>query len=721
MVKNLLCLSLLVLILMACQEQADISGPGIPATAGVAAPDFDKPMLPATKAPWERVVDKADQFGDFKSSQPGIYGITAPPSVGVRPVAEYEPANRLLITYSSSSLPWGIKDNLAMVAFYGSQVAQVTVIHASAGLKADFTNLVTQAGGDPSSLNFVQWDNDSVWIRDYGPVSIFSNDGKVAFADFRYYHQRVYDDAIPYLSAQKWNVTDYRVPLDFEGGSFMSDTQGNCFSTHGLLWNNGTSESNVKKYMKEYLGCQNMYLLKPLANEGTTHVDMQSKIVDDNTIVIGEYKNADDPQNYKITNDNADYVKALGYNVVRMPMPTNQDGNFRTYINSLFVNQLNMVPVYSMQKDLEAQAMQVWQQVMPQWQHIPFNSDDVITWSGAIHCITMTIGDATMAPIENPGYACNGDWSCYPAGGSVEPPQGCGDIDYTGCCNGDTLQWCEQGVLKTINCGQNPKCGWDGAKGFYNCATNGQADPSGQYPLQCGGGATCQPDCAGKKCGNDGCGGLCGMCAPGQSCVNYQCAAPATECDGITYQGCCDGQTLKWCEQGQLKTGSCTDKPQCGWDADQSYYNCGTSGNEDPTGENPISCDAEPVVPECIPECGDFDCGSDGCGGSCGTCPDTHYCHQGYCELLPDVCPDGSVWNGHECVWPEEPSDRFEKEAPEPQVTVDVGSDSSCSMSTTGGPAGGSALLLLCLAVLLGLRRTQRGQVRGRASMMLTC
>ncbi len=33
----------------------------------------------------------------------------------------------------------------------------------------------------------------------------------------------------------------------------------------------------------------------------------------------------------------------------------------------------------------------------------------------------------------------------------------------------------------------------------------------------------CAPDCAGKNCGDDGCGGQCGFCAMGMSCLNGQC------------------------------------------------------------------------------------------------------------------------------------------------------------------------------------------------------
>ena len=39
----------------------------------------------------------------------------------------------------------------------------------------------------------------------------------------------------------------------------------------------------------------------------------------------------------------------------------------------------------------------------------------------------------------------------------------------------------------------------------------------------------CVPNCSGKTCGDNGCGGSCGTCSSGQVCTNYQCvAAPDT-------------------------------------------------------------------------------------------------------------------------------------------------------------------------------------------------
>ncbi len=690
-------------MLAACDE-AEMQPPMPVAEAALTS---SKPMLPATRTAAERVVNKADQFGDFKASHPEVFGITNPPSVPVRPVAEWEEASKLMITYSSTNLPAGIRKNLLDVVKYGSQVVDVFVIYDETSAKNDFAAMMSQAGISPNAVSFVKWNNDSIWIRDSGPVSIKDDQGRIAFADFRYYHQRVYDDALPASAAGLWNVTDYRVPVDFEGGNFMNDTKGNCFTSQGILYANGVGEQAVKQYMKDYLGCQTLHIVKPLKNEGTTHIDMQSKIVSDGTIIVGKYDYSQDPANYQITNDNAAYFESLGYQVARMPMPTNSDGNFRTFINSLFVNGVNMVPVYSVNLDKQAEAMAIWQQVMPNWQHVPFNSDDVITWSGAIHCVTMTVGQGTLAPIENPGYACGGDWACYPDGTGTPPVQGCGDIDYTGCCDGELLQWCENGQLKSLNCADKQHCGWDAANGYYNCGTAGQADPSGSNPLSCESEPVCVPSCAGKSCGSDGCGGSCGSCGAGQSCQGGQCVGgPTGGCGDVTFEGCCDGSVLTWCENGELKSADCAGKPSCGWDAANGYYNCGTSGQADPSGANPKSCEAAPA---CVPDCAGRECGNDGCGGLCGVCGANAVCDAGTCvveeeEPVVNPCPPGYTLDGNYC-YPTDPTPADRLDGPEEEEVVE--SDSGCTAGRSASERIG-LLFAALLCVLALLRRPTR-------------
>ena len=121
-------------------------------------------------------------------------------------------------------------------------------------------------------------------------------------------------------------------------------------------------------------------------------------------------------------------------------------------------------------------------------------------------------------------------------------------------------------------------------------------------------------------------------------------AIPLAACGSVTYEGCCDGETLWYCENSQLMSLQCSvPHPSCGWNPTYSYYDCSTGGGADPSGVNPISCagffgDAGPVqsdiglqeggptadqgptpdgssLPGCVPT------GTPGCGGCpCETC-----------------------------------------------------------------------------------------------------
>lgn len=117
----------------------------------------------------------------------------------------------------------------------------------------------------------------------------------------------------------------------------------------------------------------------------------------------------------------------------------------------------------------------------------------------------------------------------------------------------------------------------------------------------------CSPDCTGKQCGNDGCGGSCGECTP-----------PAT-CGGSGFVNVC----------GAPCTPNCAGK-ECGDDGcGGSCGSCGptaTCGGGGVPGKCGVPCD---------PACSEKECGPDGCGGDCGSCAAGESCLEGLCEELP--------------------------------------------------------------------------------------
>jgi hypothetical protein len=114
-------------------------------------------------------------------------------------------------------------------------------------------------------------------------------------------------------------------------------------------------------------------------------------------------------------------------------------------------------------------------------------------------------------------------------------------------CDGDILKSCSgNGNITEFNCaGVNKTCGQN-PDGSFGCLDSSQ----------------CTPQCAGKQCGDNLCGGSCGSCPKEFSCnSDGQCVSNACvpQCDGRVcgFDGC--NGTCGECGQGW----NCTPQGQC--------------------------------------------------------------------------------------------------------------------------------------------------------------
>ena len=220
------------------------------------------------------------------------------------------------------------------------------------------------------------------------------------------------------------------------------------------------------------------------------------------------------------------------------------------------------------------------------------------------------------------------------------PP--CGSITSEGCCDGQTLKFCNKGALWTESCPEGHECRWNPYGGGYYCAEEGKglaADPTGQFP-NCPGG--CLPACQGKECGDDGCSGVCGTCdAPQEQCVNGICKCfPSCEGKNCGSDGC--GGECGTCPDGYACDQSNECKPDC--DVLCLSKQCGHAGLEDECEcghcEEGYSCDIGDgsCLPDCQYLCAGKKCGSAGVDGecNCGTCGTGEVCSDdGNCCALP--------------------------------------------------------------------------------------
>ena len=174
----------------------------------------------------------------------------------------------------------------------------------------------------------------------------------------------------------------------------------------------------IKSYYEDFAGCERVTIFPRLPAEGTGHIDMWAKFLSDDIVLVNELTRATleemadgtaskrtAVQIQKFLEERAVEIAAMGYQVIRVPMPSPVVGSndiFRSYSNSLIVNKTAIVPRYSrpargaldyededliagyessVRRAYEAAGLKV----------VFIDSDRLIASGGAIHCITMQL------------------------------------------------------------------------------------------------------------------------------------------------------------------------------------------------------------------------------------------------------------------------------------------------------------------------------------------
>ena len=183
----------------------------------------------------------------------------------------------------------------------------------------------------------------------------------------------------------------------------MTDGAGTCFACTGLISNNRAySRTQIEAKLKAYFGCEKLILVEPLSFELTKHIDIFAKMLDPNTILVGQYEPGD--PNYDRLEQTAAQLSAATnlagqpFKVIRIPMPPTYSVKdpyygwltvYPTYTNSAILNKKVLVPVYNLPQD-DAGLMVYKNFFTPKvMEVIRIDCQEVIKWGGAVHCLTM--------------------------------------------------------------------------------------------------------------------------------------------------------------------------------------------------------------------------------------------------------------------------------------------------------------------------------------------
>ncbi|WP_397362882.1 agmatine deiminase family protein [Olleya sp. R77988] len=367
----------------------------------------DNTVLP--KGLTETEQSLVSQF-QFKSSV-----ATAAPSGPVRAAAEWEEVEYLVVRWTSS-----YQNILRQIVAVGVTECKVIIVTQN---QSSVSSYLTSNGIDLTNVSFLNAASNSIWIRDYAGNTIYNNDvGQIGLVDWIYNRPRPADDVVPTQHANMLSLPIYVTDsgtndLVNTGGNYMSDGLGNAFASELILEENevgnpynvtAKTETEIDNIMYNYMGIDNYIKMPTLPYDGIHHIDMHMKLLDEETLLVSKYPNgvADGPQieaNIQYVLNNFQSPFGTPYKVEWIDSPPSTGGSYpdtggyyRTFSNSLILNKSILVPTY--RPSVDGPALAKYQELMPGYNVVGIDVDNsgenLIASSGAIHCITHTIGVA---------------------------------------------------------------------------------------------------------------------------------------------------------------------------------------------------------------------------------------------------------------------------------------------------------------------------------------
>jgi agmatine deiminase len=322
-----------------------------------------------------------------------------PPPSSVRGIAEWEELQGLIITWTQFPLI------LRQIVDYAQEEGKVFIICSDSNSVKSYL----QSGGVPLyNLEFLITSFNSIWVRDYGPWTAYSNDiDTLNIIDWIYNRPRPLDDVTPvffanYIGAPIYQTTTPPYDLIHTGGNLMVDGHGTAFSSKLVLNENPSkTEAQVDEIMNKFLGTDRYIKMNTLPYDVIHHIDMHIKLLDEETLLVGQYPPgvADGPQieaNLQYVLNNFQTCYGRPYKVVRIPMPPAANGqyppsgDYRTYTNSMIINKTVMIPTYEYQYDTTA--FRIYREAMPGYNVVGIDCNSIIPSLGAIHCIVKEVG-----------------------------------------------------------------------------------------------------------------------------------------------------------------------------------------------------------------------------------------------------------------------------------------------------------------------------------------
>ena len=191
--------------------------------------------------------------------------------------------------------------------------------------------------------------------------------------------------------------------IGLDGGALISDGHGLCASTQEYFQWEGIDlgDEDLRRQLLAQLGCATLVLVPTLIREPTRHIDMIAQFLAPDRVAVAQIDDPIDGPRLDVATERlvaAARARGVELQVVRVPMVAADDGEYRSYVNSLRLRRTLLVPTYlDVPPATELDAYEALSSALPEVTLVPVAADEMIRLRGALHCVSLGLGRRPLA------------------------------------------------------------------------------------------------------------------------------------------------------------------------------------------------------------------------------------------------------------------------------------------------------------------------------------